>query len=303
MTWLGKILTIVVFIGALVWGYLTIQSHVLATNWKVERDRYKAAYDEARAKRQDDSSRHLAAEDILRRQIAIEQARNASLSKTIETLSAGAKKEAVNFAQLQAEFEKGDVNAVKHQANIQTLNAELTAVRERNYKLEDDSVKQAIVTEEAKAEMVRAQNSEKLAQQIAADNATRADALQQRVDEMRLRASGGGGPGGGGVLPLLEPKAAAVLPNLRGRVEDVAGDLVTISVGIDAGVGVGTVLELYRTEGGGRYLGTVKVTDAFNLYAKRAVAKFTPASGKTLAQLRPEELPRKDDLIRPVSER
>jgi hypothetical protein len=302
MTWLGKILTIVIFIGALGWAYLTMQSHVLATNWKVERDRYKAAYDEARAKRQDDSNRHVAAEDILRRQIAIEQARNASLSKTIETLSAAAKKGAVDFAALQTEFEKGDVNAVKHQANITTLNAELTAVRERNYLLEDNSVKQAIATEEAKAEMVRAQNSEKLAQQIAADNAARADALQQRVDEMRLRAGGAGGSGGG-VLPLLEQKPAAVLPNLRGRVEDVAGDLVTISVGIDAGVGVGTVLELYRTEGGGRYLGTVKVTDAFNLYAKRAVAKFTPASGKSLAQLRPEELPRKDDLIRPVSER
>ena len=300
MTWLGKILTIVIFLGALVWAYFTIQSHVLATNWKVERDRYKAAYDEARARRQDDSSRHLAAEDLLRRQIAVEQTRNASLSKTIETLSAAAKKEATNFVILQEQFEKGDVNAVKHQANITTLNSELTAVRLRNYELEDNSVKQAIATEEAKAEMVRAQNSEKLAQQIAADNAQRAEALQSRVDEMRLRGSAGGS---GGVAPLLDPKPAAVLPNLRGRVEDVAGDLVTISVGIDAGVGVGTVLEIYRTEGGGRYLGTVKVTDAFNLYAKRAVAKFTPASGQPLARLRPEELPKKDDLIRPVSER
>jgi len=301
MTWLGKILTIVIFIGALVWGYLTIQSHVLATNWKFERDRYKAAYDEARAKRQDDSNRHLAAEDILRRQIAIERARNDSLSKTIETLSSAAKKEAANFVALQNEFDKGDVNAVKHQANIQTLNAELTAVRERNYSLEDKSVQQAIATEEAKAEMVRAQNSEKLAQQIAADNAQRAENLQVRVDELRAQGSGGGT--GSGVLNRLDPKPAPVLPNLRGRVEDVAGDLVTISVGIDAGVGVGTVLELYRTEGGGRYLGTVKVTDAFNLYAKKAVAKFPPASGQALARLRPEELPRKDDLIRPVSER
>jgi hypothetical protein len=301
MTWLGKILTIVIFLGALVWAYFTIQSHVLATNWKVERDRYKAAYDEARAKRQDDSSRHLAAEDLLRRQIAVEQTRNASLSKTIETLSAAAKKEAANFAALQAEFEKGDVNAVKHQANITTLNSELTAVRARNYSLEDNSVQQAIATEEAKAEMVRAQNSEKLAQQIAADNAQRAENLQARVDEMRMRASGGGL--GGGVLPIIDRKPAAVLPNLRGRVEDVAGDLVTISVGIDAGLGVGTVLEIYRTEGGGRYLGTVKVTDAFNLYAKQAVVKFTPASGQPLARLRPEELPKQGDLIRPVSER
>jgi hypothetical protein len=297
MTWLGKILTIVIFVGALVWAYFTIQSHVLATNWKVERDRYKAAYDEARAKRQDDTNRHLAAEDILRRQVAYEQTKNAALSKTIETLSAGAKKGAADFLALQGEFDKGDINAVKHQGNITTLNSELNAVRERNYFLEDNSVKQAIATEEAKADAVRAQNSEKLAQQIAADNAKRAEALQQRVDDLRA----GGGPGGRGGLQLDRPPAP-VLANLRGEVTSVAGDLVTVTVGIDAGLSVGTVLELYRIEGGGRYLGTVKVTDAFNLYAKQAVMKFNPASGKPLAQLRPEELPRKGDLVRPVSD-
>jgi hypothetical protein len=296
MTWLGKILTIVIFVGALVWAYFTVQSHVLATNWKVERDRYKAAYDEARNKRQDDSNRHLVAEDILRRQVANELTKNAALSKTIETLSAAAKKGAADFLTLQGEFEKGDINAVKHQGNITTLNSELNAVRERNYLLEDNSVKQVLATEEAKADMVRAQNSEKLAQQIASDNATRAQALQDRLDA--LRAQGNGGVPG---LPF-DKKPAPVLANFRTEVKEVAGDLVTIEAGIDAGLSVGTVLEIYRVEGGGRYLGTVKVTDAFNLYSKQAVVKFTPSSGKPLAQLRPEELPRKGDLIRPVSD-
>jgi hypothetical protein len=300
MTWLGKILTIVIFFGALFWAYLNVQSHVLSTNWKVERDRYATAYKEAAGKRQDDYNRHLAAEDLLRRQIAIEQTKNAALSKTIETLSSAAKKGAADFVALQNEFDKGDINAVKHQANIQTLNAELNAVRERNYLLEDNSVKQAIATEEAKAEMVRAQNSEKLAQQIAADNAQKAEALQNRVNE--LRAQGAGGGPGAGVLNQIDRRPAPVLANLRGEVTDVAGDLVTISIGIDAGLGVGTVLEIYRVDGGGRYLGTVKVTDAFNLYSKQAVVKFTPASGKPLSQLRPEELPRKGDRIRPVSD-
>ena len=48
---------------------------------------------------------------------------------------------------------------------------------------------------------------------------------------------------------------------------------------------------------GRRYLGTVKVTDAFNLYPKQAVVKFTPASGKPLSRLRPEELPHKGDRV------
>jgi hypothetical protein len=301
MTWLGKILTVLIFVGSLAWAFLNVQSHVLSTNWKLDRDRWASAYKEVAAKRQDEANRHATAEDLLRRQLAVEQTKNASLSKTIETLSSAARKGADDFARLQGEFEKGDINGVKLQANIQTLNAELNAVRERNYLLEDNSVKQAIATEEAKAEMVRAQNSEKLAQQIAADNAQKAEQLQARVDQ--LRAQGRGEGSGGGVLDLIDRGPAPVLPNLRGRVEDVAGDLVTISVGIDAGIGVGTVLELYRTEGGARYLGTVKVTDAFNLYSKQAVVKFTPANNLPLARLRPEELPRKGDLVRPVSER
>jgi hypothetical protein len=301
MTWLGKILTVLIFVGALAWAYLNVQSHVLSTNWKLDRDRWASAYKEVAAKRQDEANRHATAEDLLRRQLAVEQTKIASLSKTIETLSSTAKKGADDFARLQEGFEKGDINAVKLQANIQTTNAELNAVRERNYDLEDKAVKQAIATEEAKAEMVRAQNSEKLAQQIAADNAQKAEQLQARVDQ--LRAQGGGGGSSSGVLDLLDRKPAPVLANLRGEVTDVAGDLVTISVGIDAGIGVGTVLELYRTNGGGRYLGTVKVTDAFNLYSKQAVVKFTPANNLPLARLRPEELPKKGDLVRPVSER
>ena len=71
MTWLGKILTILIFVGALFWAYFTVQSHVLSTNWKVERDDYKNAYDEARNRRQDDSNRHAVAEDLLRRQVAV----------------------------------------------------------------------------------------------------------------------------------------------------------------------------------------------------------------------------------------
>ena len=187
---------------------------------------------------------------------------------------------------------------MKHQANIQTLNAELNAVRERNYLLEDNSVKQTIATEDAKAEMVRAQNSEKLAQQIAGDNAKKAEDLQARVDDLRARRRARAGRRG----LLIDKPPPPVLPNLRGEVTAVAGDLVTIPLGIDAGLAVGTVLEIYRTNGGGRYLGTVKVTDAFNLYSKQAVVKFTPASGLPLARLRPEELPQKGDLVRPVTD-
>ena len=156
MTWLGKILTFVIFLTALVWVYFTIQNYVLRTNWKVERDRYKAAYDELRTRRDDEYKRHLESEEELRRLTAYERTRTASLNKTVETLSASAKKQSDALAILQAEYGKGDINAVKAQANITALNSELDGLRKRNYLLEDNTVNLTVAAETAKAEMVRA---------------------------------------------------------------------------------------------------------------------------------------------------
>jgi len=301
MTWLGKILTIVIFLGALVWAYFTVQNYVLRTNWKVERDRYKDAYDKMRAARDEDHKRHIATEEELRRLTAYERNRTASLSKTVETLSANAKKANNDFAALQAEFQTGDINAVKAQANITALNSELDALRKRNYLLEDNARDLIIAAEKAKAEMVRAQNSERLAQSIAAENAKKVEDLQTRVTE--LRATGGAGTGAATVLNTINKPAPPVLANLRGEVTGVADDLLIIDIGIDSGLAVGTVLQLDRFDGANsRHLGTVRVTDSFNLYPKQAVVKFTPSSGKPLARLRPEELPQKGDVVRPLSE-
>ena len=83
----------------------------------------------------------------------------------------------------------------------------------------------------------------------------------------------------------------------------MAGDLLTLDIGIDAGLSVGTVLQLERSDrNNSRYLGTVRVTDAFNLYPKQVVVKFTPASGRPLARLRPEELPKKGDVAKPIND-
>jgi hypothetical protein len=90
--------------------------------------------------------------------------------------------------------------------------------------------------------------------------------------------------------------------NLRAEVIDVAGDLATISIGIDAGLRVGTVLEVYRSDGK-KVIGTVKVTDAFNLYAKQAVVKFIPARKAPLNELSPDELPKKGDVVRPMKKK
>ena len=67
-----------------------------------------------------------------------------------------------------------------------------------------------------------------------------------------------------------------------------------ISLGLDAGVNPGAVLEISRLEGGGKYLGTITVTDS---YPKSAVARFNPKDGKALTRLAPDDLPKPGDRI------
>ena len=66
---------------------------------------------------------------------------------------------------------------------------------------------------------------------------------------------------------------------------DVKDDLVTLGIGIDAGLAGKVWFSMFtaRTEGGGRYLGTIAVTEA--LYPKTAVVKFKPTSGMSLDKL------------------
>ena len=101
-------------------------------------------------------------------------------------------------------------------------------------------------------------------------------------------------------LKAIEKPPPPVLANLRGEVTDVAGDLLTISVGIDSGMAVGTVLDVYRLEGGGKYLGTVKVTSALNLFSKQAIVTFTrPAATSRSTACPSPTCPKKGDLVRP----
>ena len=105
-------------------------------------------------------------------------------------------------------------------------------------------------------------------------------------------------------LPLAPlPREPDKVPaNLRGEVTAAAGDQVMLSIGIDAGLVTGTTLDIYRLdEKTPRYLGTVKVTSALHLFPKQAIVTFTPARKVALDKLRPEELPKKGDEVRPLN--
>lgn len=84
-------------------------------------------------------------------------------------------------------------------------------------------------------------------------------------------------------------------PGLKGRVVEVKDDFLLLNIGIDAGLQHGMTLTIRRDDvNDKRELGTVTILRS---YPKESVAKFTPAGGKTLKDLKPEERPKATDLV------
>ena len=289
MTWLGKILTFVVLVASVVWMFFTVQAYATRTNWRTAMVKWEKSHADSEASRKAELIRYQSTEAALRSQLANEQARSSDLQKQVANLDGANKKFVADFEAQQKVLEEGDVKAVRLQANIDSALKELDTIRSRNTDLENQTTGLVLKAEEAKREMVRAQNNARLSDMIARDYSKKIEDLNDRLAEGR----GSGGLRG----PLLDRPPPPVLGNLRGEVERVEGDLVLLSIGLDSGLSKGTVLEIYRLEGGGKYLGTIKISD---LYQKQATAVFRPKDPKIpFAQLRPDEMPRKGDLVQP----
>ena len=181
---------------------------------------------------------------------------------------------------------------VQGAARLQTTQDEGEATRKRNIALEDERVRLVLAKEAADRGRLSAENEAKLSRSIADENAKKVETLTALVTELRQS----GGSGTAAVLRTIDKVPAPLPANIRGTVaRDIVGDLVQISIGIDAGLEPGSRLDVYRESGGGRYLGTLVVTQS--VYPKEAVAVFKPARPVPMAQLRPDELPRKGDLV------
>jgi hypothetical protein len=184
--------------------------------------------------------------------------------------------------------DKADAKVKQLQAALDRAKAEIDAVRMRNSELENGRVELLIQAEVAKKDALRAQNEAKLARAITEETAKKLEEALTRLAELKQ----------GGQVP---PKPVPALPaEVRGQVTNVSDDLVVLDIGVDAGLAVGTTLDVYRPdEKAPRYIGTVKVTSALNLFPKQAIVTFTPARKVRFDRLRPEELPRKGDQVRP----
>jgi hypothetical protein len=296
MSLLGKILTFLVLIGACVWAYFTANVYATRTNWKARADGYEKAFKESEAAREKEHREYQANKEALVRLHAVEQTRADSLDKALADLSAAGRKVDAEYRKLEDDYRNADVLAKILQASVKTTLDELDQNRKRLTGLEDERVRLVLAKEAADRARLTAENEAKLARSIADENAKKVETLAALVTELRLA----GGSGTATVLRNIEKQPAPLPENIRGTVmRDMVGDFVQISIGIDAGLEPGSRLDVFRETGGGQYLGTLVVTRS--IYPKEAVAEFKPARPVPIAQLRPDELPRKGDIVGQVT--
>jgi len=248
MTWLGKILAIVVMLLSLAWMWLTATDYTTRVNWKAQRDAYKKAFEEAVAARSSEHNRHQAEMESLYKTVDSVQKELIARRAELDTSLKANKDNKAELDRLTTAVATADIQVQKIQTSYNAAIKELDIVRDRNNKLEADRVELTITREQARRDELAARNEANLQRQIATDRARENDDL--RAENAQLRATGGG--------------------------------------------------DAYRLEGGGQHLGTIVVT---YVYAKRAVARFKPASGLAIARLRADQLPKVGDVVAPLGAR
>lgn len=293
MSWFGKILTFLVFIGAGVWAYFSAAAFVTRTNWQVRADQYKKAFEDSEKFREKEARASAAALAALNQLYDAEKKRVEELDKGLTDLKATVAKDDATYKQLLTNYTTLQAQANVRDAQVKAIQDELKTTRDRNNLLQDQAVALVLLKEAADRARIGAENDSRLARAIADENAKKIETLTALVTELRQT----GGSGTATVLRSIE-KAPAPLPeNIRGTVEaNMSTDgFVLIGIGIDAGLEPGSKLDVYRETGGGKYLGTLTVTGS--LRPKEAVAEFRPARPVGLTQLRPDEMPRKGDVV------
>jgi hypothetical protein len=291
MTWLGKILAVLVMVMAVAGMWFITSAYVARTNWKTQADIYKKAYEDAKLARDSEYRLYQSQQDALSRQLNSEQANVASLTKRLADADAVKDENVKKMAQLDATIKESDIKAVELQASLQATLSEAQELRRRNNDLENKSVQ--LVRERQDSERGRLEAEIQARQAVAARRIVeqKADDLQAQLTDLKTS----GGSGSASVQNRLNKPPPPIPDGLRGSVTAVASSgIAAVSVGLDAGLAVGSVVDVFR-EDAGKYLGTITIQE---VHAKNAVGTFKPSDPRrTLKQLRPEELPKVGDTI------
>jgi len=295
MTWIGKILTILVMIASIVWMFLNVQAYVTRTNWYEEAKKYREGFAKANAAREAEYQASRADLDAVRKEADRYKNEvttlNGELTKRDDALTA-AKKEKDDLTVINTNLANENNQS---NANLAAAREQVAQLRAQNDTLETSRVQLVRQRETANTEKQQAINdkngTETKNEQLMRDR----EKLEARIYAMKQ--SGAKEPNE--VQVALAPKITPLPENVRGTVIRVDGDFVELSIGLDAGLSAGAILDISRYKPDAKYLGKVTVTNMIE--PKKAIASFRPADQRSFAQLRPDERPRIGDLVSVIS--
>lgn len=284
MTWLGKILAFAVLVMSLAGVWLTTTAFVTRTNWKTQADMYKDAYTKAVAARSAEYSTYVAERDAMAKQLGSEQQKVSDLTRQVADRTTADEKTRADFASLNKVLTDSDIKAAQLAANLDNVIKQVESLLARNNKLEDDKVRMTREREDALRDKLAAENTTKQAVADRDEANRKLEDATARIAELKT---------GGGVGFVKPPPT--VPEGTRGTVTAFSGNLVSINIGADLGLAQGAVLDVYRTAGEPKYLGTITID---TLKPKEATGIFRPADiRRPISQLRDDEKPKAGDIV------
>jgi len=287
MSWIGKILAVLVMVLALVWMWFTASVYAARTNWRTQAIAYKDALKDAVAARESEYRTNLAERDALARQVKSEQTRAEGLAAQLEKAKDEVAKTAAQLAAQNDASTKLSVQTAELQANLAAQQARSDKLGNRVNDLENEKVQLTITAEKA---VKNQQAAETLTKQAQADKLN----ADKKVEELSNQLADARG-GGSGSRSLFAPPTPPVREGTRGTVESYREGILQLTLGIDHGVTAGATLDVFRTGADAKYLGTVVIDRA---YPQSSVGTFRPADPRrNVRQLRPEELPKAGDRV------
>jgi hypothetical protein len=275
MTAFGKILVFVNLVFSLVTAALIVMAYTTRINWKDAYGQEKAAEAAATAnvatvkanaddevKRRDGMFQALKTEkdkaDADVKKLREDLAKADERYKSLESSQGGTQE----VAKVQAEElarRKAEVETLKKQ--LDDRDKKVASIDQQMARLRDESVQYRIQWEQSKERIAILQAQ---VEQLARENERQRQQLGNAATTGVTQVASPTG-GGTGAPP-------ARIEDLKGTVQRVDGDLATITPGSDAGVAVGTELNVFRLQPKAEYLGKLTI---LNVTPTQAVGRLS----------------------------
>jgi hypothetical protein len=282
MNTVGKTLVILNFLFAVVVGAFLVVDFATRTSWKAEYEKQRQHFQVIESQRDQaisDASNQRAL--VKEKELEVENVKRALKDEEEQTKVklAGL---ATQVEQAKEKAKDTDLTMAKMQTDIERLRASEAGLKDIVKEREKAVLE---LQESVKSFRTAATSSEMVARQVSDRN----QALLKEVTDLGLKvqqlqaSKSGTGAEGLIVRDTNQPNPPASF--VKGKVEKVDpadSSLVQISVGTDQGVNKNNTMEVFRTSPSPKYLGMIRIVDAF---PRNAIGRLVSTPGATRPQL------------------